>query len=249
MAKKILVCQHVPYELLGTLNPLFKKEGFRIKYVNFGRHPNAEPTLDDYDGLILLGGPMNVDEVEKHPHLAHEVKLVKDAIKKDIPVLGICLGAQLIAQALGASVKPNSEKEIGWYDFSLTEDGKNDPIFKHFNNNEEIFQWHGYTFDIPDGAKHLASSSTCTNQAFSYGDKVYAMQFHLEVDEPLINRWLKVPLHVEEINSLNGKVVIETIQKETHKNIDNTLALSESVFSEFIKLFGKIKKSRQLCSK
>src|SRR5215471_12999412 len=126
--KKILVCQHVAYEILGTLNPLFKQNGFRIRYVNFGRFPDQKPSLEGYDGLVILGGPMNTDQQHEFPHLSEEVKMVQKALEMDIPILGICLGAQLIAQALGAKVGRNPQREIGWKEVFLTEEGKNDPV-------------------------------------------------------------------------------------------------------------------------
>ena len=107
-------------------------------------------------------------------------------------MLGICLGAQLIAKTLGAAVYPNQEKEIGWYDVSPTDHAQNDPLLGPFSATEKIFQWHGETFDIPQSTRHLAFSSLCANQAFRYGDNVYGFQFHLEVDEPMIHRWLRV---------------------------------------------------------
>ena len=116
--KKLLVVQHVAHEILGTLNPLLKRAGFRIRYVNFARYPEAEPSLDGYDGLIILGGPMSVYDADRFVHLTTELKLIEHAMERELPILGICLGAQLIAKALGASVYPNEEKEIGWYDVS-----------------------------------------------------------------------------------------------------------------------------------
>ena len=120
--KKLLVFQHVPHEILGTLNPLLKSAGFRIRYVNFGRHPDAQPTLDGYHGLVVLGGPMSVNDSDRLPHLTTEMKLIEEAMKRNLPVLGICLGAQLIAKTLGARVYSNKEKEIGWYDVTTTSD-------------------------------------------------------------------------------------------------------------------------------
>jgi GMP synthase (glutamine-hydrolysing) len=236
--RRILVCQHVAFEILGTLNPLFKSHGFRIKYVNFGRHPDAQPNLDGYDGLVILGGPMSADAVEQYPHLLTEMRLIENAIGRRMPILGICLGAQLVAQALGAEVHRNPEKEIGWYDLSLSEVGRSDPLFSHFRERERIFQWHGDTFDIPEGALHLASSPTCTNQAFRYQDHVYALQFHLEVDEHLIERWLTVPVHRAEIASLNGKVDPDAIRRETRERIARLKQLSDRTFREFIQHFG-----------
>lgn len=247
--RKILVCQHVAYEILGTLNPLFKKSGFRMKYINFGRHPHAQPSLEGYNGLVILGGPMNVDQLEGHRHLAYEQELIREALKMDIPVLGVCLGAQLIAKALGAWVGPNKEKEIGWYDVLLTEEGKNDPVMRSFQEREMVFQWHGDTFEIPKGAVDLANSEACMNQAFRYGDKVYGFQFHLEVDEPMIARWLKVPHHKKELASLEGKIDPEDIRKQTPVYIDRLKQLSNQTFGEFIKLFGEKQKYKTLPSR
>jgi GMP synthase (glutamine-hydrolysing) len=246
---KLLVFQHVAYEILGTLNPLFKSAGYRIRYVNFGRHPHAEPRLDGYQGLVILGGPMNVDEVEQHPHLATEVRAVREAIERGIPILGICLGAQLIAKALGARVERACEKEIGWYDLSVTPEAKRDPLLSHFDATEKIFQWHGDTFEIPCEAVHLATSPACSNQAFRYRDNVYGFQFHLEVDEPMIDRWLQVPVHRREIESLNGKVCPDRIRAETAKHLNRLKELSERTFGEFVRMFGPRKKRIALPSR
>lgn len=246
---KILVCQHVPYEILGTLDPLCRDAGFRIRYMNFGRFPDGKPSLENYDGLVILGGPMNVDQVREHPHLKTEIHLVEAALKKNIPVLGICLGAQILAKALGAQVKKNREKEIGWYDVFLTEAGRKNFLLKHFQKTEKIFQWHGETFAIPNGATHLASSALCESQAFSYGEKVYGFQFHLEVDEPMIERWLKVAVHKKELAQLKGKIHPNLIRQETPKHINSLKNLSDKTFGEFLKLFGKRKKARRLSSR
>ena len=246
---KLLVFQHVPHEILGTLDPLIRNAGFRIKYVNFGRYPDAVPSLDGYSGLIVLGGPMSVDDIGDYPHLATEVDLIKEAVKRELPILGICLGSQLVAKALGAKVKRNSEKEIGWYDLSPTEIGKKDPLLSTFSNVERIFQWHGDTFELPKGALHLASSPLCRNQAFRYGENIYGFQFHLEVDEPMIERWLRVPLNKKEIEELDGKIDPRTIKKETPLYIDRLKELSDQTFRQFIKLFGFSKKRNTLPSR
>ena len=238
--KKLLVCQHVAYEPLGTLDPLFRSAGFRIRYVNFGRQADLKPSTEGYHGLVILGGPMNVDETVKHPHLAHETAMIREAFQQNIPILGICLGAQLIAKALGAKVMKNWVKEIGWYDVAPTREGKSDPVLKHFQPVEKIFQWHGDTFDIPDGAVCLVSSKLCANQAFRHGDRVYGFQFHLEVDEAMIEHWLKVPDHREELKDLPDTIDADTIRRETPAHIHRLKKLSDKTFGEFIKLFGPI---------
>jgi len=246
--KRLLVLQHVAHELLGTLNPLLKRSGFRIRCVNFARHPDAGPSLDGYEGLVVLGGPMSANETDRLPHLITEMKLIEEALGRNLPVLGICLGAQLIARTLGAAVYPNRQKEIGWYDVSPTEDAGRDPLLSVLAETEKIFQWHGETFDIPKSTRHLAFSSLCANQAFRYGANVYGFQFHLEVDEPMIHRWLRVAENRKEIASLGDATSAERIQSETPAHIERLAQLSERVFGEFIKLFGIDKKFRRLPS-
>ncbi len=246
---KLLVFQHVAHEILGTLDPLLRDSGFRIKYVNFERHPDFEPGLDGYDGLIILGGPMNVDEVGTYPNLSREVESIRSAIGSGMPVLGICLGSQLIAKALGAKVYKNKEKEIGWYDLSPNEAGRRDPLLSHFSGTEKIFQWHGDTFDIPQGAELLASSPLCENQAFRYGDNVYGLQFHLEVDEPMVERWLRIPGNRKEIEELDGKIDPDRIRRETHEYIQRLKELSDKSFAGFIGFFGFNKKRKSLPSR
>lgn len=246
--KKLLVLQHVAHELLGTLNPLLKRAGFRIRYVNFARHPDAEPSLDGYDGLVVLGGPMSVNDTGRLPHLNIEIRLIEEALKRNLPVLGICLGAQLIAKTLGAAVYPNRAKEIGWYPVSPTDAAASDPLLSEFQQQEMIFQWHGDTFDMPKTSCHLAFSTLCAHQAFRYGANVYGFQFHLEVDEPMIHRWLRVPENRGEIATLGRHHSVERIHSETSDHIGGLQQLSDRVFGEFINLFGIAKKRKHLPS-
>lgn len=240
---KILVFQHVAYELLGTLHPLLKNTGFRIKYVNFERTPHFKPNLEGYDGLVVLGGPMNVDQTSDYPHLKTELLVIEEALKRDIPLLGICLGAQLIAKALGATVKKNPVKEIGWYNVHLTEQGKKSDVFSDFEKSEKIFQWHGDTFEIPKSARHLAHSNTCANQAYQYGENVLGFQFHLEVDEAMIHRWLNLPHQMAEMKEAG--IDSQKIHEETPKLIERSILLSEKTFGAWIDLFD-VKKKRAL---
>ena len=236
--KRLLVFQHVPHEILGTFNPLLKAAGFRIRYVNFGRTPDEVPNIEKYDGLIILGGPMCVDQTDSHPHLLTEIDAIKQAMERQMPVLGICLGAQLIATALGAKVSKNPVKEIGWYDVRPTKAGEQDPLFSCFNGTEKIFQWHGDTFDIPHGAVHLATSPECANQAFRYGERTYGLQFHLEVDKALIQRWLKTPVHIREMENEGGHISIDNILTDTGLQMQRSTQLGNQLFSEYIRLFS-----------
>jgi len=229
---KLLVLQHAAREVLGTLDPHLRRAGFRIRYVNFARHPDARPEMDGYDALVVLGGPMNVDDGERHPHLLHELAVIRAALDRGRPVLGICLGAQLLAHALGGHVGRASEPEIGWFDVALSDAARMDPLLGHFAGVERVFQWHGYTFELAPGAVHLASSERCANQAFRVGDAAWGLQFHLEVDQPMIARWLHAPDYVHDVARVDGGA--DSILRETEQYIARQHALAESAFAGFV---------------
>lgn len=237
--RKILVLQHVAHEILGTLNPLLKNAGFRIKYVNFDRDPDATPNMDKYSGLVVLGGYMGVYDDHKFPHLLHEQHVIEQALKKEVPVLGICLGSQLISHVLGGRVYQTDFPEIGWSEVSFTEGAQKDPLFKSFKNKEMIFQLHQDTFDLPREVTHLATTNLYPAQAFKYGENVYGLQYHLEVDEEMVMRWLRIPANVKLIEKFKSHYSIEEIKKQTALHMKRSLLLSESFFTEFIKLFGE----------
>jgi len=235
--RKLLVFQHVPYEPLGTLDAQFREAGFRIRYVNFARLERVMLDVRRYHGLVVLGGPMSVNDADRHPHLRQEIDALSEAMDTGMPVLGICLGAQLIAAALGAAVVRNSVKEIGWSTVNPTSAGSRDPLFKHLGKTEQIFQWHGDTFHLPEGAELLAETAACRHQAFRYGGNVYGLQFHLEVDEALIRRWLATPAMRREIEELSGAVDPDVVLEQTRRNIGRSMRLSRAVFSTFITRF------------
>jgi len=247
--RRLLVFQHVPYEILGNLDPLLRDSRFRIRYVNFGREPDAQPDISRYDGLIVLGGPMNCDQADRYPHLPTEIEVIREAISAGKPVLGICLGAQLIARALGARVRKNPVKEIGWYELNPTDAGRKDPLCSEFADTQQIFQWHGDTFELPHGAEHLATSPDCVNQAFRYKHNVYGFQFHLEVDEPMILRWLHTPSMAREAEEAGGSERVTEIQRQTHEHIGNSVALGNRVFGGFVHLFDHPPKRTTLPSR
>ena len=141
------------------------------------------PGVDSFDWLVVMGGPMNIYEYRTHPWLRDEKRLIAQAIEKGKTVLGVCLGAQLIADVLGAKIYQNQELEIGWFPVRFLEAGKSVRCFEEFPEELTALHWHGDTFDLPQGAIHLAQSDACKNQAFAYGEKVIGLQFHIEVPE------------------------------------------------------------------
>lgn len=232
--RKLLVFQHAATEPLGVLDPMLRQRGFRIRYINFARDPDARPDVGRYNGLVVLGGPMNVDQAGRYPHLAVETEAIREAMRRELPVLGICLGAQLVAAALGASVRPHTVREIGWHLLHPTAAARDDRLLRHFDGSQPVFQWHAYTFDLPRGAVLLASTDSCAHQAFRFGERAYGLQFHLEADEALIRRWLAVPAYRAEIDASH----MEGILQGTHSHIGPALRLSERVFGDFIELFS-----------
>ncbi len=244
-----MVFQHVPYEPLGTLDPLVRSQRHRIRYINFGRNPDAKPDIDGYDALIILGGPMNIGQENDYPHLITEKDVIKQAMKLDIPILGICLGAQLIASSLGAKVTKAAKKEIGWYNMAATNEGKKDPLMSVFNPQEKIFQWHEYTFSLPKDSKLIVKGEQLANQAFRVNKNVYAFQFHLEASLALVKRWLELPQHLQELGLDKAKERVETIWEQTLENMPRSLILSEQVFSQFLKLLPKVKETHTFSHK
>jgi len=246
---KILVFQHVPYEPLGTLDPLLKEAGFRIRYVNFGRNPHGRLRLDKYAALIVLGGPMNADQIEHYPNLITEVDTIREALDRDMSILGICLGAQLLAKALGGSVSRNAVREIGWCQVELTDDGRHDPVLSTFADPQEVFQWHEDGIALPPAAVHLASSPASRVQAFRYGEHAYGFQFHLEADSSLIERWLTVPDNQRLLAEERGRTERDAIRRQTPESIDALQALSRETFSRWIDRFELGPRRRTLPSR
>lgn len=169
--------QHVPFEGLGSIESWLQTAGFEITNTQF--YESSElPYLNEIDLLIIMGGPMSVNDEDEFPWLILEKKFIRDIIESGKPVLGICLGAQLIASALGAEVYPNPVKEIGWLPVQAA--SSIDASAFSFPPSMEVFHWHGETFDLPPGATLIARSEGCENQAFQIGTSVIGLQFHLE---------------------------------------------------------------------
>ena len=228
---------------------MLRDRGHRIRYVNFHREPDAQPDVSRYDALIVLGGPQMPDQGHFYPHLNVEMRCIEAALKRDMPVLGICLGAQLLAYTLGGGVKPMDEWEIGWYHLEPTDQAATDPVFSGLDKAQPVFQWHGYTFDIPAGAVHLARSASCENQAFRYGSKAYGLQCHLELDERLINRWLNYPEYQQDLDNAGRGRDAATIREKTHELIGPSIALSYSMFGQFLEPLGEPKTRHLLRSR
>jgi GMP synthase-like glutamine amidotransferase len=208
--------QHVPFEGLGTIQPWIESHEHSLSVTRFFENDTL-PEIANIDWLIVMGGPMGVYEEQQFPWLIKEKQFIAETIRQKKKVLGICLGAQLIASALGANVYPNTQKEIGWFPVNLTETGMKSVLFKLFPKQFMVFHWHGDTFDMPEEAHCLVESKACKHQAFSYGDHVLGLQFHLEVTQDNIN------LLIQNCgNELHEAQYIQTAQqlRASEKNFD-----------------------------
>ncbi len=246
---RLLVFQHVAAEPLGTLDPLIRARGHRIRFHNFERHPEARPSVDRYRGLIVLGGPMNVEDQHRRPHLKTELRAIEDALRQEKPVLGICLGAQLLANVLGAPVRRHEQREIGWYPLETTDAGCRDPVLGVLGHGAPVFQWHSRTYALPAGAHQLARTATCEQQAFRWGRAAYGFQFHLEADAALIERWLALPVYQRELADAALGRDEEAIRRDTAASIGPTQRLADAVFNNFLDLIGRPSQRRVLPSR
>lgn len=225
----VLILKNVPAEGPGTIEESLR--GGRIPYTIIDLEKEAIPDTKGFSSLVMMGGPMSVNEEHGYPYITEEMELVREFISAGKRVFGVCLGAQIIAKALGARVYVGPQKEIGWFDIELTEEGLRDPLMKklafhpkarELSRTFEVFQWHGETFDIPEGAIRLAMSEIYPNQAFRYGEHAYAFQFHIEVKKEMVYKWL-----------MDEPVDLMEIRKKTEAIYDDYLARAMSFYAQF----------------
>lgn len=234
---RIIILQHSPYEPLGIIIKTLKQKKMRLRYVNFHRDPKHRVQLQGYAGLIILGGHMNPNELPFYPHLAFEIQLIREAIEKDIPVLGICLGSQLLNLALGGECYCLPQAEFGWSEINKV---SNHPMFELFPDRCKVFQWHRYASRVPSQVEVILENDRCV-QAFSYQKKCIGLQFHLEVDKHLIYRWLEHPDYLTHLKSHIGREDIESMRADTRIELEQSIAMGKRFFEQFSRLFNKKK--------
>jgi GMP synthase (glutamine-hydrolysing) len=187
---------------LGHIQPALESRGIHVEYADLYREGQADPGWAAADGLIFMGGPMSVNDGLLY--VEAEIAILRRALDYDQPVLGVCLGSQLLARAAGARVYANTRKEIGWFDVMLTSAGEMDPLLRELNSRQSVFHWHGETFDLPAGAEWLACSDACRHQAFRLGTNAYGLQFHLEVTPEMIEDWQRQDANCGDVRELDG---------------------------------------------
>lgn len=190
MIEKTLIITHVESEGPGTLGEFLASQKIDITRVNLSQGEVLPKDPLEYDAIITMGGPIGVDDGDRYPFLNEEIGFLQKSIEGNVPLLGICLGAQLIARACDAWVGKADKKELGWKKVFITEEGKKDMLFQGIPGVISVFQWHEDTFDIPQGATFLATGWDCENQAFRYGN-AFGLQFHVEVTREMLHQWFE----------------------------------------------------------
>jgi GMP synthase (glutamine-hydrolysing) len=233
--RSAIAFRHVAYEGLGLLAPVLRDAGFAASYRETPRDDLADPTIEDADLLIVLGGPFGAYETDANPFLAHEIAILERRLAQGRLTLGICLGAQLMAKALGARVFPGPVKEVGWGRVDLTAEGSASALEPLGEDGAVVLHWHGDTFDLPAGATRLAANTNYQNQAFARGDAALALQFHLEADAAVLEDWY--------IGNADDLVAAEksaaALRAETTKISDQVRSRGMKIFSAWLQQIGK----------
>lgn len=234
--KPVMIVRHVPDEALGNLALVLEQQGLPLARVecfagDWRRVERAGFNPEQLAGLVVMGGPMNVDQVDEFPFLEVELRWLRQALDANLPVLGVCLGAQLLAKTLGQPVYKNRVQEIGWYEIEMLPACQEDPLFAGSAHRETVLEWHGDTFELPPGAVQLARGATCEVQAFRFASG-YGVQFHPEITAEMVEDWLAgsamCGLAVEE-----GRIDAEAIRAHAQAGLAAMWPLSERIFTRF----------------
>lgn len=231
--KTALVLRHVAYEDLGLFEHILEAAGYQVKYLEAGMMDvsQLEPLAPDL--LIILGGPIGANDEAEYPFVLDELAIIKTRLSNDAPTLGICLGAQLMARALGARVYPGKQKEIGWAPVQLNNAGKQS-VLRHLENTP-VLHWHGDTFDVPEGAVNLAATDITAHQAFIWKKNGLALQFHPEVTTQGMERWLIG--NTSEIHQTPG-VSVNQLRSDNRRYGDAMETHAHTMLTEWLEKIG-----------
>lgn len=233
-----VVVRHAANEGLGLLGTVLRDAGIQHRTVDFSNGDGASMDLRGAGGLIILGGAASVCELSRYPHLADECAMVEQAITGGMPVLGICLGAQIIAHALGARVYHGDRREVGWGSVTLTDDAQNDPLFVGRPSPMDVFHMHGDTYDLPSDAHLLARSDLYEHQAFEWGAQAYGFQFHLEFTDSMVERLMADPEVREYVTAAGADP--EALAAVAGERVDAMADTARDVFERFFEHCGGV---------
>jgi len=231
----VLVLQHIACEPPGAFEDVLTAAGADIHRVELDEGEPL-PSWQNYVAIVAMGGPMSVNDDAELPWLTAEKQAIADAVKAGVPYWGSCLGVQLLAASLGARVYSGTQPEVGVLPVALTDDGCSDPVFAGLPSEFLTLQWHGDTFDLPDGATLLASSSAYPNQAFRVGQTAYGVQFHVEVTDQMAREWAQVPAYAEYADRVLGAGGIDRLMTEFDAARDRMLDVGRRMFERWVEI-------------
>lgn len=238
MSAPFLAVQHIACEPPAAFEDELVARGHELERVELDAG-DALPDWREFAGLIVMGGPMGAYEEEEHDWLAGEKAWIREAADAGRPIWGVCLGSQLLAGALGARVHAGQEPEVGLLPVELTAAAADDPVFGDAPASFPTLQWHGDTFDLPDGATLLASSPAYANQAFVY-KRAYGIQFHLEVSPELATAWGDVPAYAASLEAIRGPGALDALVGELTANADVTIPLARRLFGRWLERVASV---------
>ena len=231
--ERIYVFQHVACENLGTFAAVLARRGYRPEYIRLFAGDSIPDDWSLAAALIVLGGPMSVNDAPRLAYLAQERAMLREALGRSQPILGVCLGAQLLAAAAGSQVFAAARPELGWGGVSLTVEGRQDALVASLAEVGSVFHWHGETFDLPLGATRLAFSALTMNQAIRIGTNAYGLQFHLEVDAPMIQSWIRE--YLQDLGA-DSRSTAERLAAETAQYVGPLRTAAAAVMNRFLDL-------------
>jgi GMP synthase-like glutamine amidotransferase len=232
---RALVLQHIECEPPGVYEDVLVERGVEIERVELDRGEPLPPWRD-VDAVIAMGGPMSVNDDAGHPWLTDEKRAIAEAVRAGVPFWGVCLGVQLLAASLGARVYPGPQSEVGLMPVTLSEEALADPVFAGLPREVLTLQWHGDTFDLPEGATVLAGSPVCPNQAFRWGERAYGVQFHLEVSTEMAKEWAAVPAYEESLERVKGPGALPRLIGELEEAAEGMRTRGRTLFERWLDL-------------
>ena len=232
---RALVLQHIECEPPGVYEDVLVERGVEIERVELDRGEPLPPWRD-VDAVIAMGGPMSVNDDADHPWLTDEKRTIAEAVRAGVPFWGVCLGVQLLAASLGARVYPGPQPEVGLMPVTLSEEALADPVFAELPREVLTLQWHGDTFDLPEGATVLAGSPVCPNQAFRWGERAYGVQFHLEVSTEMAKEWAAVPAYEESLERVKGPGALPRLIGDLEEAAEGMRTRGRTLFERWLDL-------------
>ncbi len=236
--KRVVVVQHAECEKPGLIAEALQSRGYTFETVLTSAGEPAPKDLNQAQGLVIMGGPMGVYEQDRYPFLRDEMSLIECALRESKPILGVCLGSQLLAAALGAEVRKGREKEIGWHPVTLTESTFGDPLLKGLDRTFTAYHWHGDVFEAPEGAVNLASSNLTACQAFRYGKNAYGFLFHMEIVPEILEGMLRTFADELKEEGLND----DNIRRQAQTYLPTLQAIGKHVFEKWAELLNRREK-------